>query len=257
MLERVSAVRYAVPLREGGSLPGIVEATDDGTYVVKLRGAGQGLKVLVAEVIVGEIARLLGVAVPRMVVLDLPRAIARYEADEEVQDLLTASVGDNLGVDFLPGSFGYDGSRPARPEVAAPILWLDAFTANVDRTWANPNLLLWHREVWAIDHGAALYFHHGWVRKAPDAARFAAQPFDATEHVLADLVDRAGLLTAHERAVAVLDEPAVRGVVDLVPEEWLETSEALGSPAAVREAYVQHLLARLASPGAWLPGGAP
>lgn len=255
MLERVTAVRYAVPLREGGSLPGIVEASDDGTYVAKLRGAGQGLKVLVAEVIVGEIGRLLDIAVPRMVVLDLPRAIARYEADEEVQDLLTASIGDNLGVDYLPGSFGYDGSRPAAAEVAAPILWLDAFTANVDRTWANPNLLLWHREVWAIDHGAALYVHHAWARRAPDAARFAALPFDASEHVLAELVPAGQLAAQQERAAATLTEPALRAVVDLVPQEWLETSEALPTADGVREAYVEHLRARLAAPQHWLPGG--
>src|SRR5690606_5555367 len=137
----VSATRFVTPLREGGSLPGLVEASDDGTYVVKFRGAGQGLTVLVAEVVVGELARRLGIRVPELAVIDMPSAIARYEADEEVQDLLNASPGANLAVDFLPGAFGYDGSRAPTADAAANIVWLDAFTANVDRTWSNPNLL--------------------------------------------------------------------------------------------------------------------
>lgn len=137
-LERVVATRYVVPLREGGSLPGLVEASDDGIYVLKFRGAGQGVKVLVAEIIVGELARRLDIAVPRMVLVDLDVQIARYEADEEVQDLLSASVGLNLGIDFLPGSFGYDGSHPPPPDLATRILWLDAFTLNVDRDLDQP-----------------------------------------------------------------------------------------------------------------------
>src|ERR1035437_8112339 len=144
------APRYVTPLREGGSLPGIVEADDDGTYVLKLRGAGQGLKVLVAEVIVGEIGRAIGLRVPEMRAVTLDARIAKYEADEEVQDLLTASVGLNLGVDFLPGSFGYDGSQPPSPRGAASVLWPDAFTANIDRIWNNPKLLVWHGQTWAI-----------------------------------------------------------------------------------------------------------
>ena len=175
MLDRITATRYVTPLREGGSLPGIVEADDLGTYVVKFRGAGQGLRVLVGEVIVGLLAERLGLRVPRMAVVDLPSSIARYEADEEVQDLLNASPGTNLGVDFLPGAFGYDGSRPPPPHEAALTRWLDAYTANVDRTWANPNLLVWHRDLWLIDHGAALYFHFGWPRRSPDPQRYAAR----------------------------------------------------------------------------------
>src|SRR5262245_33791611 len=141
MLETVRVTRYVTPLREGGSLPGIVEADDLGTYVCKFRGAGQGARVLVAEVIVSGLAQRVGLSTPRLVVLDLDPAIARYEADEEVQDLLNVSAGPNLGVDFLPGAFGYDGEPPVSREVAATILWLDAFTANVDRSWRNPNLL--------------------------------------------------------------------------------------------------------------------
>lgn len=255
MLPAVTAIRYTVPLREGGSLPGIVEADDDGTYVMKMRGAGQGLKVLVAEVIVAELAQTLGIRVPRLVEIELSRDIARYEADEEVQDLLTASVGSNLGADFLPGALGYDGSvHPAASE-AADILWVDAFTANVDRTWANPNLLVWHGQVWSIDHGAALYFHHGWVRKTPDAARFASQPFSAADHVLADLVGAADLRAAHERAREALTTEAIAAAVDQVPASWLEASEALPDPDAVRRAYRDHLTARLEQSVAWLPAG--
>ena len=164
MIPTVAVTRYVTPLREGGSLPGIVEADDLGTYVCKFRGAGQGVRVLVAEVIVGELARRIGLRTPRLVALDLDPEIARYEADEEVQDLLNASAGLNLGIDFLPGAFGYDGDLAARDaDVAAQVLWLDAFCANVDRTWRNPNLLLWHGDLWVIDHGAALYFHHAWA----------------------------------------------------------------------------------------------
>lgn len=254
MLETVTATRFAVPLREGGSLPGLVEADDLGMYVVKFRGAGQGVKVLVAEVLVGELARVLGIPVPRLVVVDLPRDIARYEADEEVQDLLTASVGTNLGLDYLPGSFGYDGSRPATAEQAAPIVWLDAFTANIDRTWANPNLLVWGGRPWVIDHGAAVYFHHGWGRRAPDPQRFADQPFDRSDHVLGDLVGDLG--ETHERLAARLDDATLEQVVSLVPDEWLETSDHLPSPAAARATYLEHLIARRDRPAAWLTGGA-
>jgi hypothetical protein len=253
VLERIDGTRYVTPLREGGSLPGIVEGSDLGTYVVKFRGAGQGLKVLVAEVVVGGLAQGLGIRVPAMVAVDLSRDIARYEADEEVQDLLTASVGLNLGVDFLPGSFGYDGSRPPTAAEASAIIWLDAFTANVDRTWANPNLLVWHRQVWAIDHGAALYFHHSWQSRSPDPTRFARQPFDASKHVLLDVAD--DVPAAHDRLAPLVTPDLVEAVLADVPDEWLEPGVDLPDPRAVRAAYAEHLLARLANPGAWLPGG--
>ena len=176
----VGVTRYVTPLREGGSLPGVVEGDDLGTYVCKFRGAGQGVRVLVAEVVVSELARRLGLRTPRLVVLDLDPEIARYEADEEVQDLLKASAGTNLGIDFLPGAFGYDGSQPPGSGEAARVLWLDAFTANVDRSWRNPNLLVWHGDLWLIDHGASLYFHHTWSGGVTDPARFAAQAWDPT-----------------------------------------------------------------------------
>jgi hypothetical protein len=249
VLPHITATRFVTPLREGGSLPGLVEASDDGIYVVKFRGAGQGLKVLVAEVVVGELARRLGIRVPQMAVIDMPAAIARYEADEEVQDLLNASPGANLGVDFLPGSFGYDGSRAPTGDEAADIVWLDAFTANVDRTWSNPNLLVWHREVWAIDHGAAIWFHHSWPSRGADASRFAVQPFDTSEHVLGDVVG--DLAAAHERSRAVLTPAVISEVVDLVPDEWLETAPGLDDPDEVRVAYVDHLTRRLEHADAW------
>ncbi|MGZ4594861.1 MAG: HipA family kinase [Actinomycetes bacterium] len=253
MLDQVTATRYVTPLREGGSLPGIVEADDLGTYVLKFRGAGQGVKVLVAEVVVGELARALGLNVPRMTVVDLQAPIAKYEADEEVQDLLTASLGLNLGIDFLPGSFGYDGSRPPDPQTAADILWLDALTANVDRTWSNPNLLVWHRNPWLIDHGAALYFHHAWPSRGADAARFVAQPYDASTHVLRDVAG--DLNAAHARLAPLVTESALEAVGAAVPDLWLEPAPGLDTPDAVRAAYVEHLLARVAHPQAWLPGG--
>jgi len=247
-LPTVTATRYVAPLREGGSLPGLVEADDLGTYVCKFRGAGQGPGVLVAEVIVGELARVLGIRTPDLVAVELAEAIARYEADEEVQDLLRASVGLNLGVDFLPGSFGFDPSVPVDRDTAGRILWLDAFAANVDRSWRNPNLLVWHGNVWAIDHGAALYFHHAWSAGLTDPARFAEQPWSVDDHVL----------RAHVDAVAgVADELAERITVDvlehvtaLVPDEWLVGPVA---PDELRAAYCAFLRARLDGSRAWLP----
>jgi hypothetical protein len=251
VLEHIQAIRYVTPLREGGSLPGIIEADDDGTYVLKLRGAGQGL---VAEVIVGELGRGLGLLVPELRAVTLDAGIARYEADEEVQDVLTASIGLNLGVDFLPGSFGYDGSTPPSPREAALILWLDAFTANVDRTWSNPNLLVWHGQTWAIDHGAALYFHHSWPGLGPDGvdtARFAGQPFDARRHVLREVAADLGPL--HEELAAMVDVELIDSVLAQVPDEWLEPTETMADPDSVRTAYRLSLLARRDNPSAWLP----
>jgi hypothetical protein len=252
VLPTVFATRYVSPLREGGSLPGLVEADDLGTYVVKFRGAGQGVKVLVAEVVVTEIARHLGIAVPEIKAIELDAAIARYEADQEVQDLLTASLGLNLAIDFLPGSLGYDGvSFAVDADEAAAILWADAFTANIDRTWKNPNLLIWHKRLWCIDHGAALYFHYGWPRSV-DAARFARQPYDVGAHIFGAHVDR--LAAADARLRPQLDEGVLIGVLDAVPDSWLETESdsetetATGvDVAAIRRRYVDHLLARLAS----------
>jgi hypothetical protein len=250
-LRRVSATRYVAPLREGGSLPGIIEADDLGTYVCKFRGAGQGPKVLVAEVVVGELARRLDIATPELVVVELDAAIGKYEADEEVQDLLTASIGTNLGVDFLPGSFGFDSACAPDPGDAARVLWLDALTANVDRSWRNPNLLVWHGDLWAIDHGACLYFHHGWSGGIGPAARFAAQPYDASDHVLAGFVH---LVPEVDDALAAKVTPALlTEVLDLVPDAWLEPVPGAGTPDALRATYVDFLLARVGGERSWLP----
>jgi hypothetical protein len=249
VIDTVAVTRYVTPLREGGSLPGIVEGDDLGTYVCKFRGAGQGVRVLVAEVIVSALAGHLGLRTPRLVALDLDPQLARYEADEEVQDLLNASPGLNLGIDFLPGAFGYEGEASTPPEVAARILWLDAFTANVDRTWRNPNLLLWHGEAWVIDHGAALYFHHGWSGGVTDATRFAGQPWDVDDHVFGAFV---GLLPDLDAAIE-LDADDLTACVAEVPDVWLEPVTGGETPALLRAAYVEFLSARLAT-REWLPG---
>ncbi len=249
-LDRVVVTRYVTPLREGGSLPGVVEADDLGTYVCKFRRAGQGPRVLAAEVIVGELARRIGLDTPRQVVLDLDAEIARYEADEEVQDLLTASVGLNLGIDFLPGSFGYDGNEDTGADQASTVVWLDAFCANVDRSWRNPNLLLWGHSLWVIDHGASLYFHHAWTGGITDPARFAAQPWDPTDHVL---LGRATTLAAVDaRLTEVVTPSLLAEVVELVPDAWLDPVPGAETPAELRAAYVAFLVARLGT-RQWLP----
>ncbi|MFP5253640.1 MAG: HipA family kinase [Actinomycetes bacterium] len=250
-MRRVTATRYVAPLREGGSLPGLVEADDLGTYVCKFVGAGQGAKVLVAEVVVGELARRLGIAVPELVVVELVEAIGRYEADEEVQDLLTASIGPNLGVDFLPGSFGFDSACTPEPAVAARVLWLDALCANVDRSWRNPNLLVWHGDLWAIDHGACLWFHHGWARGVGSPERFAAQRYDASDHVLAAW--SGGVTAADAELAPQVTRSLLEEVLALVPDAWLEPVPGAESPAALRSVYVEFLLARVAGSRSWLP----
>ncbi len=255
-LSTVRATRYVAPLREGGSLPGIVEADDLGIYVCKFRGAGQGVNVLVAEVIVAGLARHLGLDTPRLVQIELEAAIARYEADEEVQDLLTASLGLNLGVDFLPGSFGFDTSVEVTPDFAGRLLWLDAYVANVDRSWRNPNLLVWHARPWLIDHGASLYFNHGWAGGVGSPQRFAEQPWDVSDHVLVRSAHQAVRLDA-ELAASVTDD-VLTDVVAAVPDEWLVPVPGAATPTDLRAAYVEFLRARrdgaagLVRP--WLPG---
>jgi hypothetical protein len=250
VLRSVRGIRYVTPLREGGSLPGLMEADDDGTYVVKFRGAGQGSAALVAEVIVGELGRRLGIRVPELVVLELDREIARYEADEEVQELLRASVGPNLGMDFLPGSLGFDGITWQPPVTeAARIYWLDAFTANVDRTWNNPNLLIWHRRLWAIDHGAALVFHHAW----PPPQMWAERGYDLSRHVLAARASRLGPTARGQldaELAATLTPAVIEEVIGLVPDAWLVSMNSAdpGTDAATwRARYLEYLTARLAA----------
>jgi hypothetical protein len=258
VIPTVAVTRYVTPLREGGSLPGIVEADDLGTYVCKFRGAGQGVRVLVAEVVVAGLAERLGLRTPRLVALDLDPQIARYEADEEVQDLLNASAGLNLGADFLPGSFGFDGHVPAGPggersTDPARVLWLDAFVANVDRSWRNPNLLLWHGDLWVIDHGASLYFHHGWGGGVGDPAKFAAQTWSADDHIFGDHAAELPAVDAEVREM--LDSRTFSELLAQVPDEWLEPVPGAEDAAAVRAAYVEFLTARLGT-RQWLPQAA-
>jgi hypothetical protein len=258
VIPTVAVTRYVTPLREGGSLPGIVEADDLGTYVCKFRGAGQGVRVLVAEVVVAGLAERIGLRTPRLVALDLDPAIARYEADQEVQDLLNASPGLNLGADFLPGSFGFDGHVPPGPagELSTDpvrVLWLDAFVANVDRSWRNPNLLLWHGNLWVIDHGAALYFHHGWAGGVSDPARFAAQAWNADDHIFREHAAELPAVDAELRGL--LGPEAFADVLAQVPDSWLEPVPGAEDPAAVRAAYVDFLSARLGT-RQWLPQAA-
>ncbi|MDQ1727391.1 MAG: hypothetical protein QOK14_1436 [Frankiaceae bacterium] len=246
MLPSVTATRYVTPLREGGSLPGLIECDDLGTYVVKFRGAGQGPKALVAEVVAGELGRRLGLRVPDLVTVELDPLIARAEPDEEVQDLLRASEGCNLGMDYLPGSIGFDAvAFPPDAELSARVLWFDALIGNVDRSWRNTNLLMWHGELWLIDHGASLYFHHNWARASTNVLR----PYDVSDHVLAPFAK--GLPAVNAEWQPLVTRELLTEVLALVPDEWLEPEEGVPD---LRSAYVEHLVARVAQPGAWLPG---
>ncbi|NUS73216.1 MAG: aminotransferase class I and II [Corynebacteriales bacterium] len=243
MLVDVAALRYVAPLREGGSLPGLIETDDLGTYVVKFTGAGQGPKALVAEVITSEIARRLEFRVPTLVTVELDGALAPAEPDQEIQDLLRASVGRNLGSDFLPGALSYDATAFApEPKFAANLLWLDAWTNNVDRSWRNPNLLWWHGHVWLIDHGATLTFQHNWG----PVAEFAQRPYDARGHVMAPHVN--SLAQTHERFRDIVTSELLNEVVALVPEQWLGEG-----PDAQRDRYVTYLTERLKAAPAWFP----
>ncbi|KJE21478.1 hypothetical protein FF36_04164 [Frankia torreyi] len=238
MLRHVTAVRYATPLREGGSLPGLMEGDDLGTWVVKFSGAGQGPKALVAEVIVGELARELGLAVPELVGIDVDPELGRTEPDQEVQDLLRASAGLNLGMDYLPGSITYDPlAFDVTPEIAARVLWLDALTLNVDRSWRNPNLLVWGGRLWLIDHGAALYPHHDWASAAAAVGRVLP---GIADHVLLPVVAaQPTTFAAADTALAPrIDAELLTAVLARVPDAWLDVPRA---------DYVHWLLARVAA----------
>ena len=247
VLKKVTATRYVLPLREGGSLPGLVEADDLGMYVVKFIGAGQGRKTLIAEVITGELGRTLGLPVPELAQVEFDAVIGRGEPDPEIQELLRASGGINLGMDFLPGSLGFDPlSFEVTPVLAGQVLWLDAFTGNVDRSWRNPNMLVWHGEPYLIDHGATLIFHHNW----DNANRFITRPYDSSDHVLSTFSP--DLMAADVDLAPKISEELLRGVVSLVPDQWLVDEPGFTSVDEVREAYVHHLLARVTD-RAWLP----
>jgi hypothetical protein len=243
VLRRVTATRYVTPLREGGSLPGLVEADDDGLYVAKFRGAGQGPAALVAEVLAGELARRLELPVPELVLAELDPALPRAEPDQEIQDLLTASAGTNLGVDFLPGALPFTPAavQVIDPSFAADVVWFDALVTNVDRTPRNPNLLVWHGRTWLIDHGAAFYRQHGDAPLADSAdARFA----HIADHVL---LPCAGPIARADERLAERARAAVVGAAALVPDEWL------GDDAAARRGdLVAFLHARLQAPRAFV-----
>lgn len=233
-LRTVCATRYVTPLREGGSLPAIVEADDLGTYVLKFRGAGQGPLALVAEVICAGIGRVLDLRIPEIVLVEVDEALGRNEADPEIRDLLRASVGLNLGMDYLPGSLMFDPAAGDRPtaEIASAAVWFDAFLMNVDRTPRNPNLLKWHRELYFIDHGAALYFHHNWAT-AEAAARSPFAPI--REHVL--LRWAADISGADAALRPRVKEAQIYEVLAAVPDDWL--------PEQGRRGYSEWLLARV------------
>jgi hypothetical protein len=244
VLPPVTAIRYVTPLREGGSLPGLMEADDLGTYVVKWRGAGQGVKVLVAEEICGELARALGLAVPALVTVDVAAELALGEPDPEVQELLQRSAGRNLGLDYLPGALDFEaGAVGVDAGLAGRVLWFDALVGNVDRSWRNPNMLFWHGRLHLIDHGAALTFHHAWT----GAAAAVSRPYDASAHAL---IESAPDVPAADAALgASVTRGLLEEVVALVPDEWLEDDD----PAGLRERYVDQLLARLDARPSWLP----
>lgn len=248
MLERVRATRYISPLREGGSLPGLMEADDLGTYVVKFRAAGQGTRALVAEVVAAGLARGLGLPVPELVVIDLDAGFAAGEPDEEIQYLLRNSVGPNLGIDFLPGSLDYDPlAFPIDPQLAGRILWFDALIGNADRSYRNPNLLWW-KGIRLIDHGATLTFAHRWS----EAPLSDTRAYPATDHVLVTL--QPDVAAADAALAPRVDEALVRAAVEAVPDEWLVLEAEFDHVEAVRDAYAARLLSRLASRDVWLPG---
>ncbi|NNU33661.1 aminotransferase class I and II [Mucilaginibacter sp. S1162] len=240
-LRTVNVTRYVTPLREGGSLPAIAEADDEFLYVLKFRGAGQGVKALIAELIGGELARVLGLKVPELVFANLDEAFGRTEGDEEIRDLLKASVGMNLALHYLSGAITFDPAvTKTDHKLASQIVWLDCLLTNVDRTPRNTNMLIWHKELWLIDHGAALYFHHSWDNWKEQAVR----PFvQVKDHVL--LMGATELAVVDAEFKAILNEQVIREIAALIPDEWL--AEEADEAAERREVYIQFLLLRIAA----------
>ncbi len=246
----VRATRYVTPLREGGSLPAIVEADDHGLYVVKFRAAGHGTKALIAELLSGESARAVGLRVPEAVLIHVDAALGRNEPDAEIRDLLKGSVGINFALDYLPGSFTFDpvvGPSPSAAEASA-IVWWDAFTSNVDRTARNPNMLWWHQRLWLIDHGASFYFHHAWSdAEAQSQSRFAP----IQQHALLPWASE--VAEAGARIKAQLTPALFERVLSLIPDDWLTHETRFESPAAHRAAYAEYLARRLAATARFEP----
>jgi len=248
VIRTVHVTRYVTPLREGGSMPAIAGADDGFLYVLKFRGAGQGSKALIAELIGGEIARALGFHVPEIVFADLDEAFGRTEPDEEIQDLLKASVGLNLGLHYLSGSITFDPAVTRLDEkLASQIVWLDSLLLNVDRTARNTNMLWWNKELWLIDHGAALYFHHSWQNWEEKAT----QPFaKIKDHVL--LRRATHLEEVDSQFRAILTPKLIEAIVSLVPDAWLTVKPPFQSPEQYRQAYIQFLTMRVAHSAAFV-----
>jgi len=243
-MRTVNAARYVTPLREGGSLPAIIEADDEGMYVLKFRGAGQGTKALIAELIAGELARAAGFLVPELVFVNLDPEIAKTEPDPEIQDLIRASGGINLGLDYLPGSVMFNpvADKPDS-DLASKIVWFDAYVTNVDRTPRNANMLMWHRRLWLIDHGAALYFHHSWT----DMDQRARDPFALiSQHILLPFAE--SIEAADLAMTASINDQVISSVVELIPDDWMKDGSPFNTTAENRQAYVDYLTRRLEQP---------
>ena len=243
-MRTVNAARYVTPLREGGSLPAIIEADDDGMYVLKFRGAGQGTKALIAELIAGELARAAGFLVPELVFVNLDPEIAKTEPDPEIQDLIRASGGINLGLDYLPRSVMFNpvADKPDS-DLASKIVWFDAYVTNVDRTPRNANMLMWHRRLWLIDHGAALYFHHSWT----DMDQRARDPFALiSQHILLPFAE--SIEAADLAMTASINDQVISSVVELIPDDWMKDGSPFNTTAENRQAYVDYLTRRLEQP---------
>ncbi|MFI8171456.1 HipA family kinase [Streptomyces sp. NPDC085931] len=241
MLKEVIATRFIAPLREGGSLPGLIEADDSGTYVLKFTGAGQGRKTLVAEVVCGELARRLGLRVPRLVTVELDPDLGLGEPEEQVQSLLRSSGGINLGMDFLSGALGFDPlAFRVSPQEAGRIVWFDALVNNVDRSWRNPNLLMWRGELWLVDHGATVIWHHNWAGAEASADR----PYDASDHALAPFAP--DVRAAAAALAPLVTEELLADVTGCVPDAWLADEPGFDTPDDLRRAYARPLLARAA-----------
>ncbi|KRG71744.1 HipA family kinase [Pseudoxanthomonas dokdonensis] len=247
-MRSVTATRYVTPLREGGSLPAVIEADDDGMYVLKFRGAGQGPKALVAELISGGIAQALGLPMPELVFAALDGELARTEGDPEIQHLIRASEGLNLALDYLPGAINFDPvAEHPDADLASRIVWFDTFTSNVDRSARNPNLMIWHRRLQLIDHGASLYFHHGWDGSSTSAGK----PFPLIkDHVLLPWADAIEQVDAE--LAGRLDRQVLEAIVGQLPDDWLQGPDAFADATGQRAAYVDYLCARLAQRQAWL-----
>lgn len=240
-IREVNITRYIQPFREGGSLPGLVDADDGFSYVIKFRGAGQGKKALIAELIGAEIARLIGLRMPEIVFAELDESFARLEPDEEIQDLLKFSVGKNLGVHFLKGAITFDPNvDDIDEEEASKIVWLDALLMNVDRTARNTNMLVWHKELWLIDHGASLYFHHAWDNWQEQSLK----PFvQIKDHVLLRKATKVRAVDAVYNSK--ITPESIRAILGVIPDEWLEEADRTLTPNEVRDVYFEFLSNRL------------